>query len=90
MTMTFASTTTTSLTLSHRRTPFSYPKSRFPQQNSVVAFSTFSNNQIVSELTIQNEQVQTRMWNWKGYFIRYQYSGNNGPALVLVHGFGAN
>jgi len=30
------------------------------------------------------------MWNWKGYNIRYQYSGNNGPALVLVHGFGAN
>lgn len=30
------------------------------------------------------------IWNWKGYSIRYQYSGNNGPALVLVHGFGAN
>lgn len=30
------------------------------------------------------------MWNWKGYSIRHQYSGNSGPALVLVHGFGAN
>ncbi|CAL5354264.1 unnamed protein product [Camellia sinensis] len=29
-------------------------------------------------------------WNWRGYSIRYQYSGNNGPVLVLVHGFGAN
>ncbi|CAL5428679.1 unnamed protein product [Camellia sinensis] len=29
-------------------------------------------------------------WNWRGYSIRYQYFGNNGPALVLVHGFGAN
>ncbi|MBA0786860.1 hypothetical protein Gotri_027759, partial [Gossypium trilobum] len=29
-------------------------------------------------------------WNWKGYSIRYQCSGSSGPALVLVHGFGAN
>ncbi|KAJ0510931.1 putative alpha/beta hydrolase-1 [Helianthus annuus] len=34
--------------------------------------------------------VQTRMWNWKGYSIRYQCAGNSGPALVLIHGFGAN
>ncbi|KDP42095.1 hypothetical protein JCGZ_01883 [Jatropha curcas] len=34
--------------------------------------------------------VQNSTWNWKGYSIRYQYSGNSGPALVLVHGFGAN
>ncbi|TKY47850.1 hypothetical protein E2542_SST29911 [Spatholobus suberectus] len=25
------------------------------------------------------------VWNWRGYSIRYQHSGNNGPALVLVH-----
>ncbi|GLU19593.1 hypothetical protein SLE2022_358340 [Rubroshorea leprosula] len=35
-------------------------------------------------------QVQSCMWTWKGYSIRYQCSGNSGPALVLVHGFGAN
>ncbi|KAE8036940.1 hypothetical protein FH972_009571 [Carpinus fangiana] len=35
-------------------------------------------------------EVQSRMWNWRGYSIRYQYSGNGGPALVLIHGFGAN
>ncbi|KAJ4844544.1 hypothetical protein Tsubulata_034708 [Turnera subulata] len=35
-------------------------------------------------------QVQSSTWKWKGYTIRYQYSGNTGPALVLVHGFGAN
>ncbi|PKA62827.1 putative esterase D14L [Apostasia shenzhenica] len=34
--------------------------------------------------------VHTSMWNWRGYSIRYQYAGNNGPALVLIHGFGAN
>nr|GME11338.1 pheophytinase, chloroplastic [Ipomoea batatas] len=30
------------------------------------------------------------MWQWRGYSIYYQYSGNTGPALVLIHGFGAN
>lgn len=30
------------------------------------------------------------MWKWKDYSIRYQCSGENGPALVLIHGFGAN
>ncbi|KAG5566163.1 hypothetical protein RHGRI_001935 [Rhododendron griersonianum] len=35
-------------------------------------------------------QVQTSTWNWRGYSIRYQYAGSSGPALVLVHGFGAN
>ncbi|KAF9686507.1 hypothetical protein SADUNF_Sadunf03G0165800 [Salix dunnii] len=35
-------------------------------------------------------QVQSSIWSWKGYSIRYQYAGNSGPALVLVHGFGAN
>ncbi|KAJ7005297.1 hypothetical protein NC653_009944 [Populus alba x Populus x berolinensis] len=35
-------------------------------------------------------QVQSSIWSWKGYSIRYQYAGNRGPALLLVHGFGAN
>ncbi|KAB1996640.1 hypothetical protein ES319_D13G245000v1 [Gossypium barbadense] len=35
-------------------------------------------------------QIHTCTWNWKGYSIRYQCSGSSGPALVLVHGFGAN
>lgn len=35
-------------------------------------------------------QVFTSIWNWEGYNIRYQFSGKNGPAVVLIHGFGAN
>nr|CAD1818477.1 unnamed protein product [Ananas comosus var. bracteatus] len=34
--------------------------------------------------------VRSRTWNWRGYCIRYQSAGESGPALVLVHGFGAN
>ncbi|KAK2641521.1 hypothetical protein Ddye_023284 [Dipteronia dyeriana] len=48
-------------------------------------------NSLSSDNTTQEQlQVQSSMWNWEGYSIRYQYSGSSGPALVLVHGFGAN
>eukprot|EP00268_Persea_americana_P034426 TRINITY_DN3403_c1_g1_i3.p1 TRINITY_DN3403_c1_g1~~TRINITY_DN3403_c1_g1_i3.p1 ORF type:complete len:427 (-),score=81.19 TRINITY_DN3403_c1_g1_i3:749-1915(-) len=42
--------------------------------------------------TTQSPEVEVRsaMWNWRGYRIRYQFAGNSGPALLLVHGFGAN
>jgi hypothetical protein len=30
------------------------------------------------------------IWNWQGYDIRYQFAGSDGPALLLIHGFGAN
>ncbi|KAK9153333.1 hypothetical protein Sjap_000813 [Stephania japonica] len=40
--------------------------------------------------TGKNPQVHSEIWNWRGYSIRYQYSGENGPVLVLIHGFGAN
>lgn len=35
-------------------------------------------------------EVKTSKWSWRGYNIRYQYAGTSGPALVLIHGFGAN
>ncbi|XP_074292642.1 uncharacterized protein LOC141619529 [Silene latifolia] len=34
--------------------------------------------------------VQSCIWKWKGFSIRYQCCGDTGPALVLIHGFGAN
>ncbi|RXH85348.1 hypothetical protein DVH24_042116 [Malus domestica] len=36
------------------------------------------------------EVLRFRIWNWRSYSIRYQHAGNSGPALVLIHGFGAN
>ncbi|XP_051132470.1 uncharacterized protein LOC127252359 [Andrographis paniculata] len=38
----------------------------------------------------QHCEIKTSTWKWRGYSIRYQYSGISGPAMVLVHGFGAN
>ncbi|XP_024379192.1 uncharacterized protein [Physcomitrium patens] len=28
-------------------------------------------------------------WRWRGYLIQYSTSGDEGPAVVLIHGFGA-
>eukprot|EP00257_Ricinus_communis_P008911 XP_002527082.2 uncharacterized protein LOC8271555 [Ricinus communis] len=63
--------------------------------NSFSSDNSFDNNQVgvknsSSDDTAKEPHVQSSTWNWKGYSIRYQYSGNSGPALVLVHGFGAN
>ncbi|KAL7001665.1 hypothetical protein U1Q18_002814 [Sarracenia purpurea var. burkii] len=30
-----------------------------------------------------------RIWRWKGYLIQYTVVGDEGPAILLVHGFGA-
>ncbi|CAN6218506.1 unnamed protein product [Urochloa humidicola] len=31
----------------------------------------------------------TRIWRWRGYLVQYTSVGNEGPAVLLVHGFGA-
>ncbi|KAH9678294.1 photolyase/cryptochrome alpha/beta domain-containing protein [Citrus sinensis] len=37
-----------------------------------------------------NEGVySTRIWRWNGYQIQYTVAGKEGPAILLVHGFGA-
>ncbi|QHO37086.1 Pheophytinase [Arachis hypogaea] len=93
----------TTVTLPRTQTPLFYrkypsPKLKLPhlfQSNRIVAFSASKlNDQIASKSTNQipdlQHEPQTRTWNWRGYSIRYQCAGNDGPALVLVHGFGAN
>uniref|UniRef100_A0A5B7C2P4 AB hydrolase-1 domain-containing protein n=1 Tax=Davidia involucrata TaxID=16924 RepID=A0A5B7C2P4_DAVIN len=81
------------LSLSKRYAVF-YPTSKL----SVSKSNGFAINSRLSDYSIDDPtkengpqvEVKTCMWNWRGYSIRYQYSGNSGPALVLVHGFGAN
>lgn len=34
--------------------------------------------------------IETKTWQWQGFSIRYQQSGKTGPAVVLIHGFGAS
>ena len=32
----------------------------------------------------------SKTWIWKGFSINYQSTGDTGPAVVLIHGFGAS
>ncbi|OVA14546.1 DNA photolyase [Macleaya cordata] len=34
-------------------------------------------------------RYSVRIWRWNGYLIQYTVVGREGPAIVLVHGFGA-
>lgn len=34
--------------------------------------------------------ITTQTWTWRGFPICYQAQGNQGPAMVLIHGFGAS
>ncbi|WP_035987461.1 alpha/beta fold hydrolase [Leptolyngbya sp. KIOST-1] len=34
--------------------------------------------------------IANRTWQWRGQAINYQQAGTSGPALVLIHGFGAS
>ncbi|RDY00292.1 Pheophytinase, chloroplastic, partial [Mucuna pruriens] len=39
---------------------------------------------------INNDGIHsTRVWKWKGFLIQYTVAGEDGPAVLLVHGFGA-
>ncbi|KAI3900628.1 hypothetical protein MKW92_031197 [Papaver armeniacum] len=39
---------------------------------------------------IYNEGLYpVRIWRWKGYVVQYTVVGREGPAILLVHGFGA-
>ncbi|MBS0016975.1 MAG: alpha/beta fold hydrolase, partial [Arthrospira sp. SH-MAG29] len=34
--------------------------------------------------------VETQTWLWKGFPVCYSAAGDTGPAVVLIHGFGAS
>ncbi|CAL1373161.1 unnamed protein product [Linum trigynum] len=65
---------------------------RFPtlccSSSSDLGQNSFAPTEIVD--SDGDAQLLTSIWKWKGYSIRYQCAGKRGPALVLVHGFGAN
>ncbi|XP_047980958.1 uncharacterized hydrolase YugF [Salvia hispanica] len=65
------------------------PHRRITGRNAFRVTSLVDNLELTTDASPPNE-VKTSTWNWRGYSIRYQYSGTTGPALVLIHGFGAN
>ena len=44
----------------------------------------------LSSSTTSKVLAATQTWIWQGFPICYQTQGNEGPAVVLVHGFGAS
>ncbi|XP_037442817.1 uncharacterized protein LOC119311278 [Triticum dicoccoides] len=42
-----------------------------------------------SQVSIE-ENYPLKFWRWKGYLIQYTSVGHEGPAVLLVHGFGAS
>ncbi|CAH9108781.1 unnamed protein product [Cuscuta europaea] len=67
---------------------------KLPKQNGSYfgIFSSLKDSSVEDAPNISPSQIQvkTSVWKWRGHSIRYQYSGSTGPALVLLHGFGAN
>ena len=45
---------------------------------------------VSSAYTSENVAPVSKTWHWQGFPIAYQSCGDRGPAVVLVHGFGAN
>ena len=41
-------------------------------------------------MSIAESPIVNRVWEWQGLPINYQQVGDSGPALVLIHGFGAS
>lgn len=72
--------------------PWSGANLFFSDSTYPVVFTMSCNRINFSEfcLGIMHCVILCRTWNWRGYSIRYQYAGSSGPALVLIHGFGAN
>ncbi len=41
-------------------------------------------------MTLTQVNIKNKSWTWRGFPIFYQVAGETGPAVVLVHGFGAS
>ncbi len=41
---------------------------------------------LTNPLSVNDEKT----WYWRGFPITYNLCGDNGPAVILVHGFGAS
>jgi len=60
-----------------------------PLQNSYAQSAT-PNSQKIHMAATTSVQAETQIWQWRGYPITYQTQGEQGPPVILVHGFGAS
>jgi pimeloyl-ACP methyl ester carboxylesterase len=81
-----------------------YGRNRRSSSGSLLGFSKFSNSTAAEDVkSIEwHEMIQRKSrdegsenglkvcsWRWRGYLIQYSTLGDEGPAVVLIHGFGA-
>ncbi|KAL9235037.1 hypothetical protein vseg_009837 [Gypsophila vaccaria] len=77
--------TCTTISLDETRLPKLFPNS----SSTKFCVNSYSKDQLAS-LSSADSLVRSCVWKWRGFSIRYQCCGDTGPALVLIHGFGAN
>ncbi|KAK3129616.1 hypothetical protein QOZ80_6BG0482390 [Eleusine coracana subsp. coracana] len=56
--------------------------------NAICSMEWYWQLALISQLCIEGK-YPVRIWRWKGYLVQYTVCGHEGPAVLLVHGFGA-
>jgi pimeloyl-ACP methyl ester carboxylesterase len=69
--------------------PFGYSAATVSAATDAVCSMEWYYLLALSRERIDEKRHAIRIWRWKGYLIQYTVVGNEGPAVLLVHGFGA-
>ncbi|XP_010433666.1 PREDICTED: uncharacterized protein LOC104717742 isoform X1 [Camelina sativa] len=69
--------------------PFGYSAATVAAATDAVCSIEWYSLVALNRERIYEKRHAIRIWRWKGYLIQYTVAGNEGPAVLLVHGFGA-
>ncbi|ESQ54774.1 hypothetical protein EUTSA_v10024578mg [Eutrema salsugineum] len=69
--------------------PFGYSAATVSAATDAVCSMEWYSLLALNKERIDEKKRSIRIWRWKGYLIQYTVVGNEGPAVLLVHGFGA-
>ncbi|VVA92596.1 unnamed protein product [Arabis nemorensis] len=69
--------------------PFGYSAATVSAATEAVCSMEWYSLLARNSVGIDENAHSIRIWRWNGYLIQYTVVGNDGPAVLLVHGFGA-
>lgn len=69
--------------------PFGYSASTVSAATDAVCSMEWYSLVALNKEMTDDKRRSVKMWRWKGYLIQYTVVGDEGPAVLLVHGFGA-
>ncbi|CAH2077995.1 unnamed protein product [Thlaspi arvense] len=69
--------------------PFGYSAATVSAATDAVCSMEWYSLVALNREKVGKKRHSIRIWRWKGYLIQYTMVGNEGPAVLLVHGFGA-